>query len=100
MLSCQRKLASRSSADFLDEFYWLFGCHLAQKAASEGIRFIDSTPIIVCHPKQIRSHKVFKGIVRSEKRPKDGFLDIKLIHDIPYPEFALFILMLIDFWFA
>lgn len=45
----------------------------SQKATSDGISFIDSTPIIVCHPKRIRSHKVFKGIAEIGKTTK-GFM--------------------------
>lgn len=50
----------------------------SQKATSDGIGFIDSTPIIVCHPKRIRSHKVFKGIAEIGKTTKGWFYGFKL----------------------
>ncbi len=31
-----------------------------RRGQATGISFIDSTPIIACHPKRSRSHKVFK----------------------------------------
>jgi len=31
-------------------------------ASSEGVAYIDSTPIEVCHPKRISGHKVFAGL--------------------------------------
>jgi hypothetical protein len=48
------------------------------KSASEGIAFIDSTPIAVCHPKRISSHKVFAGIADIGKTTKGWFYGFKL----------------------
>jgi hypothetical protein len=50
----------------------------SQKATSDGIGFIDSTPIVVCHPKRIHSHKVFKGIAKIGKTTKGWFYGFKL----------------------
>lgn len=49
-----------------------------QKVTSDGISFIDSTPIIVCHPKRIRSHKVFQGVAEIGKTTKGWFYGFKL----------------------
>lgn len=35
-----------------------------RKGRSEGIAFIDSTLLAVCHPKRARRHKVFAGLAR------------------------------------
>ena len=50
----------------------------SQRAESTGIGFIDSTPIIVCHPKRIYSHKVFKGVAEIGKTTKGWFYGFKL----------------------
>lgn len=50
----------------------------SRRATSNGIGFIDSTPIIVCHPKRIHSHKVFKGIAEIGKTTKGWFYGFKL----------------------
>src|SRR5436190_15667794 len=50
----------------------------SRKATSDGIAFIDSTPIIVCHPKRIHSHKVFKGVAEIGKTTKGWFYGFKL----------------------
>ena len=50
----------------------------SRKATSDGIGFIDSTPIIVCHPKRIRSHKVFKDFAEIGKTTKGWFYGFKL----------------------
>jgi hypothetical protein len=50
----------------------------SRKASTKGIAFIDSTPIIVCHPKRIRSHKVFKGVAEIGKTTKGWFYGFKL----------------------
>lgn len=50
----------------------------SQRATSEGISFVDSTPIIVCHPKRIHSHRVFKGIAEIGKTTKGWFYGFKL----------------------
>jgi hypothetical protein len=50
----------------------------SRKATSTGIGFIDSTSIIVCHPKRIYGHKVFKGIAQLGKTTKGWFYGFKL----------------------
>jgi hypothetical protein len=50
----------------------------SRKAESTGIGFIDSTSIIVCHPKRIYGHKVFKGIAQLGKTTKGWFYGFKL----------------------
>ena len=50
----------------------------SQKANFEGIGFVDSTPIIVCHSKRIYGHKVFKGIAEIGKSTKGWFYGFKL----------------------
>ena len=49
----------------------------SQKAEFNGIGFVDSTPVIVCHPKRIYSHKVFKGIAKIGKTTKGWFYGFK-----------------------
>lgn len=43
-----------------------------------GISFIDSTPLKVCDPHRIHSHKVFKGIARRGKSSTGWFFGFKL----------------------
>ena len=43
-----------------------------------NIVYIDSTSINVCHPKQIRNHKVFKGLAKIGKSTKGWFFGFKL----------------------
>jgi hypothetical protein len=50
----------------------------SRKASSDGISFVDSTPIVVCHPKRIHGHKVFKGIAALGKTTKGWFYGFKL----------------------
>ena len=50
----------------------------SQKANFDGIGFVDSTPIIVCHSKRIYGHKVFKGIAEIGKSTKGWFYGFKL----------------------
>lgn len=50
----------------------------SRRATSNGIAFIDSTPIIVCHPKRIHGHKVFKGVAEIGKTTKGWFYGFKL----------------------
>ena len=50
----------------------------SKKATSDGIGFVDSTPIVVCHSKRIYSHKVFKGIAEIGKTTKGWFYGFKL----------------------
>ena len=49
----------------------------SRKASSTGIGFVDSTPIM-CHPKRIYGHKVFKGIAEIGKTTKGWFYGFKL----------------------
>ena len=51
----------------------IFGSH-----ASDGITYIDSFPLKVCHPKRIHSHKVFKGIAARGKTSVGWFFGLKL----------------------
>jgi hypothetical protein len=44
----------------------------------EGLGFIDSTPIAVCHPKRISSHRVFHGFAKLGKTTKGWFFGFKL----------------------
>lgn len=50
----------------------------SQRTTSEGIAFIDSTPIIVCQSKRISRHKVFKGMAALGKTTKGWFYGFKL----------------------
>ncbi len=50
----------------------------SQQVTSQGIAFIDSTPIIVCQPKRIHGHKVFKGLAEIGKTTKGWFYGFKL----------------------
>jgi len=50
----------------------------SRKKKSNGISFIDSTPIIVCHNKRIHGHKVFKNIAARGKSTKGWFYGFKL----------------------
>jgi hypothetical protein len=43
-----------------------------------GIAFIDSTPLIVCHNKRIKSHRVFKKIAKRGKNSVGWFYGFKL----------------------
>ena len=46
--------------------------------SSDGIAYIDSTPIAVCHPKRISRHKVFSGLAEIGKTTKGWFFGFKL----------------------
>jgi len=48
------------------------------QTTSEGISFIDSTPIVVCHNKRISRHKVFSGLAAVGKTTKGWFYGFKL----------------------
>lgn len=48
------------------------------KADSQGIAFMDSTSIAVCHPKRISQHKVFAGFAQLGKTTKGFFFGFKL----------------------
>jgi hypothetical protein len=50
----------------------------SQKADFDGIGFVDSTPIVVCHHKRIYGHKVFKGLAEIGKTTKGWFYGFKL----------------------
>lgn len=50
----------------------------SQRATTSGVSFIDSTPIIVCHPKRIHSHRVFRGMAALGKTTKGWFYGFKL----------------------
>lgn len=54
----------------------LFGKWLAK--CSDGVAFIDSTPIKVCHNKRISMHKVFKGLAKRGKSTMGWFYGFKL----------------------
>lgn len=43
-----------------------------------GIAFVDSTPIVVCHNRRIRRHKVFKGLAARGKTSMGWFYGFKL----------------------
>lgn len=43
-----------------------------------GISFIDSTPIVVCHNRRIRSHRVFEGVAKRGHSSVDWFFGFKL----------------------
>ena len=43
-----------------------------------GISFIDSTPIIVCHPKRAHSHKLFEEVAKWGKNSVGWFYGFKL----------------------
>ncbi len=48
------------------------------KSACDGISFIDSFSLKVCHPKRISSHKVFKGLATRGKTSVGWFFGFKL----------------------
>lgn len=50
----------------------------SRRKASEGIAFIDSTSVVVCHNKRIRAHKVFKGLAKRGKSTMGWFYGFKL----------------------
>jgi hypothetical protein len=50
-------------------------CHQSQKT---GISYMDSSSLVVCHPKRIKAHKVFKGIAKLGKTTKGWFLGLKI----------------------
>jgi len=43
-----------------------------------GISFVDSTTLVVCHPRRIHSHKVFDGIAKRGKSSTGWFYGFKL----------------------
>jgi hypothetical protein len=45
---------------------------------SQGISYMDSTSLAVCHPKRISRNKVFKGFAALGKTTKGWFLGLKL----------------------
>ena len=44
----------------------------------EGVGYIDSTSLAVCHPKRIRSNKVFKDFAKVGKNTKGWFFGMKM----------------------
>ena len=50
----------------------------SRKGAVTGISYIDSTPLIVCHNRRIKSHKVFKGLAERGKNSVGWFYGFKL----------------------
>ena len=48
------------------------------KATSDGLAFVDSTSIAVCHRKRISQHKVFAGMGQLGKSTKGWFFGLKL----------------------
>ena len=50
----------------------------SRKGASQGIQFIDSTPIKVCHNKRINRNKVFEGYASRGKSSMGWFYGFKL----------------------
>ena len=48
------------------------------RAKSEGIAFVDSTSIKVCHNKRISQHKCFKSIAKRSKTSMNWFYDFKV----------------------
>jgi hypothetical protein len=54
-------------------------CYLMTRLGNtNGISFIDSTPLSVCHPRRIHSHKVFKDIAKRGKTSTGWFYGFKL----------------------
>ena len=54
-------------------------CYLETcKGRITGISFIDSTPIIVCHNRRIKSHKVFEDLAERGKNSVGWFYGFKL----------------------
>jgi hypothetical protein len=47
------------------------------QAKETGVSYIDSTPIVVCHPKRIYRHKVFDGLAKIGKSTKGWFVGFK-----------------------
>jgi len=45
---------------------------------SQGIAYMDSTSLAVCHPKRISRNKVFRGLAALCKITKGWFLGLKL----------------------
>ena len=54
---------------------YLMKCHLGK---CSGISFLDSTPLEVCDPRRINSHKVFKDIAKRGKSSTGWFYGFKL----------------------
>src|ERR1700722_16566748 len=55
-------------------FIFLHGC----LGNCTGISFLDSTPLTVCHPRRIHSHKVFKKLAKRGKTSTGWFYGFKL----------------------
>ena len=54
-------------------------CYLQTRLGKcSGISFVDSTPIVVCHPRRIHSHKVFSGLAKRGKSSTGWFFGFKL----------------------
>ena len=54
----------------------LLNCLLSGRR--NGVFYVDSTPIAVCHPKRISRHKVCKGLAEIGKTTKGWFFGFKL----------------------
>ena len=54
----------------------LLNCLLSQR--QNGIFYVDSTPLAVCHSKRISRHKVCKGLAEIGKTTKGWFFGFKL----------------------
>ncbi len=48
------------------------------KTACDGVSFIDSFSLKICHPKRIHSHKVFRGLATRGKTSVGWFFGFKL----------------------
>jgi transposase len=49
-----------------------------RRVTGQGIAFVDSTPIRVCHNRRIRRHRTFEGIAQRGKNSVDWFYGFKL----------------------
>ena len=65
------QLMPRSAVPLL---FYLHNC----KGACTGISFADSTPLVVCHNRRIKRHKVFAGLAERGKTSMGWFFGFKL----------------------
>jgi len=57
---------------------FLIFIHTSRMGKHTGIYFIDSTPLVVCHNRRIKSNKVFKDIAKRGKTSTGWFYGFKL----------------------
>lgn len=56
----------------------LYLAHRCQRSLRTGIYFIDSTPLVACHPKRAHQHKTMKGFASWGKTSVGWFFGLKI----------------------